>query len=156
MWKPDGTPGPKIAGNTGPAAWSPDGKWLGRAEKHAVTLWGTDGTAGPVLEGCSTCDSSIAWSPDGRWISTGDFWAIQTWNAATGEPRWVVLLLEDDQCVTLSADGEFLHGEPEDLEKRFVYLVEKSNGALEALTPTEFHKRVAAEKAAARKNVAEE
>ena len=57
--------------------------------------------------------------------------------------------LEDDKCVTLSASGEFLHGKPEDLEERFVYLVEKPNGALEALTPIEFHERVAAGKTAA-------
>jgi formylglycine-generating enzyme required for sulfatase activity len=51
-------------------------------------------------------------------------------------------VLSDRQSITFDPSGKILHGDAATIEKELVYIVEQPSGALEALRPSEFEKRL--------------
>ena len=64
------------------------------------------------------------------------------WDIDEGTMEWVALFLPENKIVTISASGDVLYAEPGVLEKELRYLVEAESGAVEALKPYEFRRRV--------------
>jgi len=58
-------------GDTWAVAWSPDGQRLASGEStKTIRLWQSDGEAGSVLEGHTSCVDGVAWSYDGAWLAS--------------------------------------------------------------------------------------
>jgi len=135
-------------GNVQSLGWSPDGRWLAAGDFYEpfVPLWdarlrkpGRQFPLGGVWEG-----ASVAWSPDSVRLAAGSRdHTIRVWDVAAGDTQWITLLLPGDRAVTFTPAGELLRRDPE-AEKDLVYVVEKRDGALELLTPGEFHDQVGA------------
>jgi len=146
IWSSTGKPGPVLRGHEGypmHVAWSPDGRRLASAGwDNTVRLWAADGTPGPVLASHVGPWPSVAWSTDGQHVVASDS-ATVSWDADTAEPEWVMLYSQDGNSVKFDAGGEILQGEPEIIEKELVYLIEKPNGVIEILKPSEFQQRAA-------------
>jgi WD40 repeat protein len=148
LWDPDGNPiavlkghGDDISG----VAWRPDSRQLvSCSQDRTVRIWNVDGTLQHVMQGHVDTPRSVAWSPDGRWIaSTGDG-TVLLWDAATGEPQWVAILMDEGESVTFDVTGKILDGTPEVLDRELVYIVESASGTIETLKPSEFLQRAAA------------
>src|SRR5262249_3582245 len=123
-------------------AWSPNGQSLAAALLRGVQLWPADGKAGPILRGYRGAVRSVAWNVDGRRLATAsDDGPILRWAAAPAEPTTVIIPLTGKQSATFSADGQLLNGDADAIEKGFVYLLDKGDGRLEVLKPSEFRKR---------------
>ncbi|MBC8872757.1 MAG: protein kinase [Planctomycetes bacterium] len=148
LWRRNGERGPsfQVKGGVQSLAWSSDGQRLVTAcADKATRLWKIDGTAGPVLRGHTDVVSSAVWSPDGAYVfSEASDATLRKWNAATGAADWVALQLACGKSITLSSGGKILYGNPEAIEEEVVYVVEKEEGVLEILKPSEFQARVAA------------
>ena len=63
-----------------------------------------------------------------------------------GETEWLAVLLDHDNSIIFTPAGEILHGDPEVVEKKLIYMVATPSGTLELLKPSEFQKRLAAGK----------
>jgi WD40 repeat protein/Leucine-rich repeat (LRR) protein len=66
---------------------------------------------------------------------------VGVWDAATLAPQWSAVLLADDKQAVFSAAGELLYSIPDDpkaLEDDLVYTVERPDGRIELLNPSEF------------------
>jgi len=143
LWEPDGTTltGMIGQGNVASVAWSPDDRWLASGGDDTVRLWTADGAPGPVFEWMSLLVHSVAWAPEGRRLAVGSlFDTMLLWDVETGEPQWSALLLNGGQSVTFGPTGQILYGDPDVIEKELVYLVQKPNGPIELLKPSEFQK----------------
>jgi len=74
-------------------AFSPDGKLLAAADRHALNLWRTD-TWGlsSRLEGESFAGNviTVVFSPDGKTLTTACAGKLAFWDSATGQPRALV------------------------------------------------------------------
>jgi len=149
LWDADGSPGAVLQGHSDSVpsvSWSPDGRRIASSELDGtVRLWGADGSPGGVLEGHKAGIWSAAWSPNSDQIaSAGLDGVLILWDAKTAEPQSVILPLNDDESVTFSAAGDILHGDPEVVENKLIYLVETPLGGVEILKPSEFQKRAEA------------
>jgi len=132
---------PEIVRDVG---FSPDGDWVatGRNDR-SVRLWRVDGSAGPVFRGHKGWYLSIGWSPNGRdLVSTDEAGMVLSWNTETLDPEWVVQQLDDGQSATFTAAGQLKYGDPDVVEREFVYVVETEEGKQETLKPSEFYKRL--------------
>jgi WD40 repeat protein/serine/threonine protein kinase len=74
-------------GAGGPAAWSPDGKWMAIAYGPAIKVWKTAGGGEPrTLEGHTENVVSLSWSSDGKRLATGsDDGTAMVWDAGSGQ-----------------------------------------------------------------------
>lgn len=122
--------------------WSPDGRWIavGGRQATSVKLWDVHtGEDGPVFPGGGNpAGAFVAWSPDGNRIAVGSRdQTVRVWDIETQEPLWVAVILADDSAAVFTAAGELLHADP-GAEHELVYLVEKSFGSVEMLSPSEF------------------
>jgi len=125
-------------------AWSPDGRWLACVGFGSpIRLLRPDGSTRPVL---NTNDAghanSLSWSPTGKRLVSGGDDTLRMWDIDEGTMEWVALFLPENKIVTISASGDVLYAEPGVLEKELRYLVEAESGAVEALKPYEFRRRV--------------
>jgi WD40 repeat protein len=127
-------------------AVSPDGLTLATTGFLGAWLWDVEsGQPRHSLMGHPTWYEATfnpiwgAWSPDGLALAT---WApdgtIRLWNAASGQPRALLLGLDNQQGVAISPDGHY-RGTPQ-IERRLVYIVQTEQGQ-ETLTPEEFAKK---------------
>jgi hypothetical protein len=146
LWRPDGTPGPilQAAFGTLAIAWSPDSQWLAAPGKdYGIVLVQPDGKHGRLFAGHYGVPLSIAWSSR-KMLAAGTLGGtVVAWDTETREPLWAAVLVGDGKSVTFSADGKVLHGDPEIIERELVCLIEKPDGSMEILKPSEFQKRVA-------------
>jgi WD40 repeat protein/serine/threonine protein kinase len=143
----DGKPGVILQGHdnfVNAVAWSPDGPQLASCcTQGTVRMWdAVSGSQVRLLADHVHPLDSIAWSPDGARLAWGGGdGTLQVCDARTGEPSWMALMLPQSQPALFSGGGELLSDEPA-VESMLVYVVEKSSGELELLTPTEFGRRV--------------
>lgn len=118
---------------------------VGLGGETRIYLLGNKGQKLGKLSGMSAQTNNIAFSPvlgppvtlvagcaDGKLV---------LWNVDAGEPAWAGLQLKDGKTVTFGGAGRILHGDPEVIERELVYLVEKPDGMLEVLRPSEFSTR---------------
>ncbi len=148
LWRADGSLGPELQGHTEEVRcvrWNRDGRKLASTSAdRTIRVWHPDGTSFRVLRGHQAGVGQAAWSPDGRNLaSSSEDATLWVWNVDAGRPEWIALHLpgEAGLPVTFSPTGEILHGDPQAIEKEFVYLVERADKSIELLAPMEFRKR---------------
>jgi WD40 repeat protein len=150
LWKADGTPGPKFPprGNYGRPRWSPDGSRLAAERDGALLdILNVDGSAGPSLDVGPAVHRwhrwlppDFAWSPDGKRIFAVFQQGVTLWDADSGEPIWVAVLLSNGDLATLGPDGRLLAGDIDAVDESLFYVVERTDGRREVLTPSQFQK----------------
>ncbi|NQT11786.1 MAG: PD40 domain-containing protein, partial [Planctomycetes bacterium] len=148
LWNPDANPDPTavFTGACHATGWSSDGSAV------AVGLWYNlirvydhRGELIKVLDWPGGGVDSLAWKPAGKHLACSDWRGFAcVGNAESGEAEWGVLLPAPGRPVTFRASGEFIDADPELVESDLVYLVEKDDGRLEILKPSEFQARVLA------------
>ena len=83
----------------------------------------------------------MRWHPRGHLIVTGVAQSeITAWDASNLQPYWHAVLLPKHKSATFSGAGELIDGDAETLEKNLVYYLERDNGKIETLKPSEFRK----------------
>jgi len=125
-------------------AWSPNGMRLASGGWDAtVRLWNANGTPDGVLRGHEAPVLSVGWSPNGKWIaSTGFDRTLRLHDARSRDLQWLAIVLDGGTSATFGADGELRDGDRSIVEEQIVYLVEKPDGAMELLTPSQFQQRI--------------
>jgi WD40 repeat protein len=116
-------------------AWSADGKTLASAGRDGtVRFW--DAHAEHLLR---TVPGPVAgggvFSPDRRLLAVAYPSGVQVWDTETGQPCITMVVLRDEQYLTVTADGHY-RGTPQ-VERHLVYVVQTDRGQ-ETLSPEEF------------------
>lgn len=87
------------------------------------------------------CDA--AWHPRGHLIAFGSTQStITARDSSKLQPYWHAVLLPEGKAATFSAAGELLDGKPEEVDEYLVYYVDRGDGKIETLKPSEFRKLV--------------
>jgi len=146
LFEPDGTAGPSLGDsfNTRTVAWSPDGERLvGGNVDRETRVWSKDGQPLASLKGHKNSVSSVDWSSDGKhFASTAQDCTVIVWDAETYEPVWTGIELFDGSWASFTAAGQTIDGDPDLLDKHFVYVVENEDGSREVLRHSEFMIRI--------------
>lgn len=147
IWKLDGT---RITSTTLGTVdqfetidWSHDSKTLFaiRSDGRLVQL-GTDGTLLRDVPMHLSKPASIAVRRNAHdALSTDIAGTIIKWSTETLEPEWVLVTMPEGESLQFSASGEFLKGDRELFERKFVYVIEDETGRRHLLTPSEFEHR---------------
>ncbi len=130
-----------------PKKWRPDSQQLAdRQRGGAISLWGRDAQLVRLLIGHTAWARYVDYSPSApyRLASIADDDTLRIWNTETGQEEWIGLMLADDQYAAFSPAGELLSGDAAIAEKHLIYLVEREDGRIEILKPSEFAKLVQA------------
>ncbi len=147
LWKPDGTALKLLAGHSSDyveaLAYSPDGKWLASASwDGTVRIWTAAGDLAFIYNGHDAPVFSVGWDSQSREVLSGGIdGTVRAWDPKTGRTRFVATVLEDGTVGTFDRVGQLIGGESESVDKEFVYLVEKPDGAMEIVPPAEFRNR---------------
>jgi hypothetical protein len=122
-----------------PQDWRADGKqFLAGLRKHLAS-----GTPLADRAGNGFMQPMPKYQPQGDLIIGGDSQSrITAWRQADLQPHWHSVLLPEQKSATFSAAGELLDGDPEAVEKYLVYYLERDDGRIETLTPSEFQERI--------------
>ena len=104
-------------------------------------------------EGTIRHSKSIALSPHGAFSALGDRFvvagpdgAVRCYHTKDCSPEWISVHFGENKAALFSPAGELLSDNAAELEDELIYLVERDDGSLEILKPSEFAARV--EKAA--------
>ena len=126
-------------------SWSPDGQRLASAAGDgSIWIWNSDGTRQLALKGHHNGVYHVAWNPRSNQIVSANYCGrtLRSWDADTGEPQWVSVLLRNHRAVTFSADGRLLSGDPETMQREFVYVVQTESGPPELVEPSKLRERL--------------
>jgi WD40 repeat protein len=138
IWPLDGAPGKPLAGRfVACLAWSPGGNELAwGGGDGSVRQWRTDGVRELM---CRAPDKlrCLTWHPSGKWFAGGYPAGIGVWSVHEGEWAWHAKMFEVG-AVSFDGSGKFLYGDPDLIERQFVYVVEKAAGRQQTLKPSEF------------------
>jgi serine/threonine protein kinase/WD40 repeat protein len=120
--------------------WRPDGKqylaWFNIYKFQASGL----AVARQYKEDFHAVNHPV-YHPRGHLLVTGHNTAeIVAWREADLQPHWHAVLLPEGKSATFSAAGELLDGKEDAVEKYLVYYVEREDGRIEMLKPSEFQK----------------
>jgi len=148
LWNPDANPDPTPvfkAGSRG-IGWSTDGSAVAVGfYRRGVRVFDKSGKLTTVLHWPGGVVESLTGKPGGKDLACGDRGGFAcVGDAELGEAEWGVLLARPGQPVTFRASGEFIDADPEIVESDLVYVVERDDGAMEILKPSEFQARIAA------------
>lgn len=112
-----------------------------------LDILNVDGSAGPSLDVGPAVHRwhrwlppDFAWSPDGKRIFAVFQQGVTLWDADSGEPIWVAVLLSNGDLATLGPDGRLLAGDIDAVDESLFYVVERTDGRREVLTPSQFQK----------------
>ncbi len=122
--------------------WSPDGaKWLAVGELIVVNT--KTGLAERRRTANNNYQMSCSWHPRGNLIAQTTFQSTVTvWRESDLQPHWHSVLFANGSTATFSAAGQLLNDKPESLDPFLVYCIDRGDGRIETLTPSEFRKIV--------------
>ena len=125
-------------------SWNAGGTQIaGCSFDGTIQLFSIDGELVHALRGHHSVMRDVKLHPkDVRLISSDDSGTIIHWDAVSGVPEWVDIILADQQSVRFTAAGEVLDGNPELIEREFVYVIEEYDSSRKLLTPSEFNRRI--------------
>jgi WD40 repeat protein/tRNA A-37 threonylcarbamoyl transferase component Bud32/tetratricopeptide (TPR) repeat protein len=147
LWDLAGKALARFAATSGVAqsvTWNPSGRRVAvSTSHHAVQIWSD---AGELQESFTLPHGgrlgAVAWLDDGRVITGGEDGVIRYWNVEAKQAAISTVVRSGQQWARFDAGGRMLEASSslEDL----VYSIEKPQGALELLRPSEFEQRIAA------------
>lgn len=131
--------------------WSPDGQSLAIGSENGAIRRIQPGSSASTTKSLDTLTgharlvTSVDWSSDGNFlISCSTDGTVRLWDAANGRALWVGVSLPDGTAAIFSTAGELLYGDPEVVDRQFVYMIKDDGDQLELLTHSQFQKRLPA------------
>jgi WD40 repeat protein len=122
-------------------SWSPDGRLFAVAHGATVELWRGDlrrrlrdlkVTSGMV-------ENFLAFSRDGKLVIGLAGERLHVWETDTGRLRGILLLGEQNNGLTIAADGHYTGDD--NVERGIVVVVQKDDGTQEMLEPADFEQK---------------
>jgi hypothetical protein len=84
--------------------------------------------------------SRYAW-PDSPLLACTSGNKVVAVDAASYEPRWLAMTFSDGDSATFTAAGELVDGDSEVMDRELIYLLERDDGRLDLVKPSEFRKK---------------
>lgn len=145
LMRPDGTAGPVLAGGdyAHAASWSNDGTRIaiGSHKRTRFRIWTIEGPTQRLVWTPIRKVGAIDWSRTDQIAVANLTRQICVLNAESGMPQWTAVILGEGRSLTFSAAGQIISSGDVDVESKLIYLIERDDGALQVMKPSEFQKR---------------
>lgn len=124
--------------------YSPDGERLfSSAYDQQVRVWNEKGDAIGMFPGPMAIVCAFARNTAGHEIATAHIdGAVCLWDDTTFEPKATTVLFSDGHWARLDSTGISKVSDPEELDSRFVVVVEDESGAMHMMAMSEFRTRI--------------